>query len=277
LSIKIAVLSDIHGNSPALEAVLATVDGEGCSRLFCLGDIVNGADPHGCVALLRAWGRPAGRELYCVRGNAEVYTLTPHLESLPGREEPENQELIRLITWFREHLTPADLDWLESLPDILLLEGACLAHDSPLDRLFPARWHLPGLAAPYQEWFYHAPGIKPTLDGAPLEELLAWMDARGVTSVFCGHTHEPFVRRFGQRMICNAGAVGFPLDGDPRSSWVLVDGGATIHRVAYDIDRALRLIDDHDYPTLEDPAKRRAYKKMFQTGIHWRAHLGESA
>jgi len=274
LSIKTAVLSDIHGNLPALEAVLTAVDREGCSRLFFLGDIVNGADPHNCVALLQAWGQSAGRELYCIQGNAEVYTLTPHLESLPRREERENQELIGLITWFREHLTLADLDWLESLPDVLVLEGACLAHDSPLDRLFPARWHLPGLADAYQDWFYHGPGIKKTLDGAPLEELLAWMDTRGVTSVFCGHTHEPFVRRLGLHLICNAGAVGLPLDGDPRSSWVLVDGDVTIRRVAYDIDRALRLIDDNDYPTLEDPAMRRAYKKMFQTGIHWHAHLG---
>jgi predicted phosphodiesterase len=273
LIIKTAVLSDIHGNSPALEAVLADVQHEGCSRLFFLGDIVNGADPHGCVALLRAWGQPGGRELFCIQGNAEAYTLTPNLEALPGREEGENQELIGLINWFREHLTSDDLDWLASLPDVLRLDGTCLAHDSPLDRLFPERWRIPGLAAAYQEWFYHGPGIKKTLAGAALDELLAWMDADGVTSLFCGHTHEPFVRRVDGRLICNAGAVGFPLDGDPRSSWVLVDGEVTVRRVAYDIDRTLRMIDDNDYPTLKEPARRRAYKKMFQTGIHWRVHL----
>ncbi|MDO8971580.1 MAG: metallophosphoesterase family protein [Saprospiraceae bacterium] len=271
--IKTAVLSDIHGNLPALEAVLADVNREGCSRLFFLGDIVNGIDPHGCVSLLHAWGQFKGRELYCIQGNAEAYTFTPHLESLPRKEERENQELIRLITWFREHLTPDDLDWVGGFPAVLLLDGVCLAHDSPIDRFFPERWHIPGLADGYQEWFYHGLGIKKTLDGAPLAELLAWMDSGGITSVFCGHTHEPFVRREGERLICNAGAVGFPLDGDPRSSWVLVDGEVTIRRVAYDIDRALRMMDDNDYPTLKEPAMRRAYKKMFQTGIHWRAHL----
>jgi predicted phosphodiesterase len=273
MSIKTAILSDIHGNSPALEAVLASVDREGCSRLYFLGDIVNGADPHGCVALLRAWGRLAGRELYCIRGNAEAYTLTPHLERLPSYEDRNNQVLVGLITWFREHLTPNDLNWLGSLPDMLMIADACLAHDSPLDRLFPARWHIPGLADEYQEWFYHAPGIYKTLDGELLEDLLAWMDTSGITSLYCGHTHEPFIRRLGQRLICNAGAVGFPLDGDPRPSWILLDGDITIRREVYDIDRALHQIDDNDYPTLDEPGIRRAYKKMFQTGIHWRAHL----
>ena len=121
MSIRTAVLSDIHGNSPALQTVLADVDREGCARLFFLGDIVNGADPHGCIALLRAWDQRDGRELNCIQGNTEAFTLTPGLESLPRREEPENQELIQLITWFREHLTPADIKWLEGLPDVLVL------------------------------------------------------------------------------------------------------------------------------------------------------------
>ena len=271
--IRTAVLSDIHGNLPALEAVLADVDRQGCSRMYFLGDIINGVEPHGCVELLRAWGRPQGRDLYCIQGNAEAYTLTPGLETLPRKEEPENQQLIELITWFRQHLTPADLDWLASLPDVLLLDNTCLAHDSPLDRLFPERWQIPGLADSYQEWFYHGPGIKKDLDGAFLEELLAWMDLAGMTHVFCGHTHEPFVRRVDGRIICNAGAVGLPLDGDPRSSWVLMNGEVTVRRVAYDVERTLRSIDENGYPTLENPAMHRAYKMMFQTGIHWRAHL----
>jgi predicted phosphodiesterase len=269
---KTAILSDIHGNSPALEAVLADVDLQGCSRLFFLGDIVNGADPHGCVALLRAWGEVSGREIYCVQGNAEAYTFTPNLDALPRREEPENQSLITLITWFRAHLSPADLEWLRSLPDILILDEICLAHDSPLDRLFPQRWHKPGLANDYQEWFYHGPGIK-NLDGPRLAELLAWMELRGITHLFCGHSHEPFIRQVGPRLICNAGAVGFPLDGDPRPSWVLWNGEVTLRRVTYDIERAVDMIDANDYPTLENPTMRRAYKQMFRTGIHWRAHL----
>lgn len=151
-------------------------------------------------------------------------------------------------------------------------------HDSPLHRLFPERWHKPGLAAEYQEWFFHGPGIKPSIGEAPLEELLAWMEAAGVTRLFCGHMHEQFVRRLGQRLICNAGAVGFCLDGDPLVSWVLVGGefatgAVTIRSVAYDIAKALKRIDENDYQTLEDPARRRAYQKMFRTGIHWRAHL----
>ena len=114
------------------------------------------------MALLRGWGQLPGRELVCIKGNAECYTFTPHLEALPWREERGNQTVIELVTWFRAHLAPTGLEWLESLPDMLLREGDCLAHDSPLDRLFPARWRRPGLADEYQEWFYHSPGIKAT-------------------------------------------------------------------------------------------------------------------
>jgi predicted phosphodiesterase len=272
MSKKTAILSDIHGNSPALEAVLADVDREGCSRLFFLGDIVNGADPHGCVARLRAWGEVSGREMFCIQGNAEAYIFTPNLDELPRREEPKNQSLIAQITWFRAHLTPDDLDWLEHLPNILILDTICLAHDSPLDRLFPERWQIPGLAPHYQEWFFHGPGIK-NLEGPRLAEVLAWMESRGITHLFCGHTHDPFVRQVGSRLICNAGAVGFPLDGDPRPSWALLNGDVTLRRVAYDIERAVDMIDANDYPNLEDPAMRRAYKQMLRTGIHWRMHL----
>jgi predicted phosphodiesterase len=273
MSAGTAVLSDIHGNSPALEAVLADVDRLGCARLFFLGDIVGGADAHRCIELLQNWGRSTGHELFCIQGNAEAYTLTPHLESLPGREETKNRDLVQLITWIRAHLTPEDRDWLESHPEVRFMEGACLAHDSPLDRLFPERWHRPGLEEAYQEWFYHARGIVRNLDGSALEELLTWMDTRGVTRVYCGHTHDPFVRQIGGRLICNAGAVGFALDGDPRSSWVLVDGEVAIRRVAYDVDRILRLTEDNGYLHHADPARRRAYSKMLQTGIHWRFHL----
>jgi predicted phosphodiesterase len=273
LSDRTAVLSDIHGNSPALEAVLEDVDLQGCARMLFLGDIVSGAEPGRCIELLREWSRGRGRELCCIRGNAEAYLLTPRLESVPGREERLYRELIRLVTWIRAQLSPEHLAWLGSLPDVLVMDGTCLAHDSPLDRLFPERWRHPGLPEEYQEWFYHARGIHRKLDGAPLAELLTWMDASGVSRVYCGHTHEPFVRWIGSRLICNAGAVGFTLDGDPRPSWVLVESESSIRRVEYDVDRILRLMEQTGYRHSADPREHRAYRRMLQTGIHWRYHL----
>ena len=73
MSNKIALLSDIHGNSPALEATLKDIERQDCSQVFMLGDIINGVDPHGCIELLRNWANSNNVELACIQGNAEAY------------------------------------------------------------------------------------------------------------------------------------------------------------------------------------------------------------
>ena len=77
-----ALFSDIHGNSPALRAVLADIQRAGCTRVFMLGDLINGIDPHGCVTALREWATTTGVELECLKGNGEEYLLTPDREAL---------------------------------------------------------------------------------------------------------------------------------------------------------------------------------------------------
>jgi hypothetical protein len=100
--------------------------------------------------------------------------------------------------------------------------------------------------------------------------------------VFCGHTHEPFVRHSAGRRICNTGSVGMPLDGDPRASWVLCEpavGGRpslSIRRVAYDVDAAWRLVDQvaaAGYPGFDRPDRLQAFTQGLATGLHWRTHL----
>ena len=80
MSAKTAILSDIHGNSPALKAVLEDVRREGCTEVFVLGDIVNGVDPGGCLDLLAGRG-----DITFVKGNAEFHLLTPDLNAFPLR------------------------------------------------------------------------------------------------------------------------------------------------------------------------------------------------
>ncbi len=280
MSTRIALISDIHGNPPALRAVLEDIRQHECTRLIVLGDIINGVDPQGCVKLLRAW-----KDIQCIRGNAEAYTLTPDLDALPGREEPSNADIIRLVQWFRSHLEQADLEWIESFLDWIIRDGLCFVHDSPLDRLYPQRWHIPGLEQKYQEWYYHAKGITPDMPDNQWEELVSFMNQKNLTHVFCAHTHVPFYRRVGSRFIYNTGSVGMPLDGDPRASWVMVTNFvrgefpqsecmATIHRVPYNIDDTLVLINNTpDYPDFAKPGVKEAYKKMLQTGVFWKAHL----
>jgi predicted phosphodiesterase len=265
---KTAVLSDIHGNSPALKAVLDDVHSAGCTRVFVLGDVINGVDPSGCLALLKGI-----KDIVCLRGNAEQYLLTPDLDRFPKRDEPLYRNVINLLCWWQARISDADLAWIQHWPDLLFWNGACLAHDSPLDRLHPEDRRLPGIEDKYQELCYHARGIYRDMPDQELDRLLRTMEEKGVSTVFCGHTHAPFCRQIAHKRICNVGSVGMPLDGDPRPSWVLVEemtdsqSSITIRRVPYDVGRLQRMVDEaQDYPDFTRPGQREAYKARFVTG-----------
>jgi len=269
---KIALLSDIHGNSPALRAVLDDVARQDCARVFVLGDIINGVDPHECMELLRSIG-----DVTCILGNAESGLLTPDLDLFPTHRESMYADLVRLFGWYRAHLTQVDLEWLRQLPATWRWDGAYLVHDSPADRVLVEETCPPEIDGKYREFIYHGKGIKPNLSDAEFAEIFAWMRSQHLSKMFCAHTHLPFYRRDGDRVICNVGSVGIPLDGDPRPSWVLLDemeSKITIRRIDYAVDDYLAMIDQTtDYPDFSQPNFQRAYKKMLQTGVHWKAHL----
>ena len=113
---KTAILSDIHGNSTALEAVLDDIRAQGCSRIFFLGDIVNGWDPSLCISMLRQF-----ENLQSIKGNAEHYVLTPDLDNYPRKDDPMYRDLILLIRWWHTHLTVSDLGYIQELPDFLMV------------------------------------------------------------------------------------------------------------------------------------------------------------
>jgi predicted phosphodiesterase len=270
MTTKFAVLSDPHGNPPALRAVLEDIDRQGCDEIIVLGDILNGLDPSGTTALLME-----RQNIRAIRGNAEAYTFTPRLEEFPRRNEPMFVELIPLLRWFEAHLTPIQAAWLSGLPDFLVNDGDCFVHDSPIDRLDPAQWHLPGFSEEYQEILYHAPGISLEMAAEKWDALAQFCHQRGIRRVFCGHTHVPFVHLIDGVVVCNAGSAGFSLDGDPRVAWVLVEGEeVTVCRVPYDIEAILAIADrTPDFHDFDPPERKAAYRKMLQTGIHWREHL----
>jgi hypothetical protein len=274
---SIALLSDPHGNSPALRAVLDNIHQHGCERLFVLGDVINGIDPQGCLDLLKGWPDAA-----FVYGSAEAYTLTPNLEALPRPDDPMNVALVQLIRWYQAHITPADLAWMQTWPERYNAEGIFMVHDSPLGRFYPETWRDPNLPDEYQEWFYHPWGIHDHLKENELDELFHWMAAQNFTHVFCGHTHVPVIYARENRVICNVGSAGMPLDGDTRPCWAEWQpetpgpAGLTFHRVEYDLQRTLNLIDaDPTFNNQDSPAQRKAVRKMYATAIHWRAHIHE--
>jgi predicted phosphodiesterase len=279
MPMKTALLSDIHGNSPALQAVLDDIQQQGCTQVFMLGDIINGVDPHGCIQILREWCAKSNAELACLKGNGEEYLLTPDRNIMPDQDKPWNFDIINLVQWWEEHLTVEDIEWIRSFHNHLFWKDACLVHDSPIDRLTPESWHKPNIA-PNQEWFYHSRGISPKTSEEEWQKLWALMDAHNFKLVFCGHTHIPFYKEHAGKRIYNLGSAGAPLDGDPRPSWVLATESETgdldiaIRRVEYDIRLIHRIIDQTpDYYDFKDSDFKEAYKKWLATGIHWKAHI----
>jgi hypothetical protein len=91
----IALISDIHGNAPALQAVLDDIHQCACQQIFVLGDIINGIDPSQCVDLLLAQPHLTG-----LKGNAEWYILTPDLAAFPLRHAPRYAEVFQLTQWW---------------------------------------------------------------------------------------------------------------------------------------------------------------------------------
>jgi len=280
---KVALVSDIHGNSPALEVVLNDIQHLECSQVFMLGDIINGVDPHGCVELLRNWANSNNIKLTCIQGNAEAYLLTPNRNSLPKQDKEWNVDMIHLTQWWQDHLTQTDMEWVSTFPSTLRLDSTLLVHDSPLDRLAVSSMVDPNIKPEYREWFYHGRGLTPDTSDEEWQRVLDYMDQEKLTHIFCGHTHRPFIKRHKDKVVCNLGSAGAIIDGDPRPSWVLWNQSSNekenieIRRVQYDIHLIHDLIErTPDYYDFKDPLFKEAYKKWMATGIIWRKHYPNS-
>ncbi len=278
MSSKVAFLSDIHGNSPALRSVLEDIQREQCTKVFMLGDIVNGIDPHGCVQLLRSWCDTNKVELASIKGNAEAYLATPNRDVLIQQSDIWDVDLLNVVQWWQTHLSESDLEWVYSLPDTIRWNDAFLVHDSPMDRLaVNAQADIP---PQYRELNYHGRGIAPNMAESEWQKLVEYMSIESVSQIFCGHTHRSFHKEINGLLVCNIGSAGMPLDGDPRPSWAVMEKdnfgnqSVSIRRVPYDISSTLHLIDlTPDYYDFQMTGYQEAYKKMFLHGNHWRAYM----
>jgi predicted phosphodiesterase len=123
---KYALISDIHANLPALEAVLNDIKMQNCSNVACLGDIVGYYnEPKACVGIIRDMKIP------CVRGNFDEYcsSQTPLTDF--------NSKVAATIEWTRQQLNDEERAWLRGLPDVLTIAGFTIVH-STMDE--PRRW-----------------------------------------------------------------------------------------------------------------------------------------
>lgn len=230
----VAVISDIHGNRHALDAVLADVDDRGCDEIWCLGDIVGyGADPNGCCATIRRFAA------VCLGGNHDLAAVG----ALSTAEF--SADALAATTWTGQSLTPENRAWLTQLRPDARAHDVRLAHGSPLH--------------PVWEYLLTVPQATASLKA--FDEQIAVVGHSHVALSFARDGRAPAVRtdrahgdevRFGaQRWILNPGSVGQPRDGDPRAAWMELDvaaGHATWRRVTYDVAGAAAAITGAGLP-----------------------------
>jgi predicted phosphodiesterase len=236
---RLGVLSDVHGNRTALEAVLAEGHACGVEQWWVLGDLVAiGPDPVGTLELLA--NLP---DLVATRGNTERYVVTgdrPPPHAADAAADPSLLELFTAIeasfSWTRRVLAGSGWsDWIAALP----LEARTQLEDGT--RLLGVH------ASPGRD---DGEGISPH---RPDEELLGALHGADADVVLAGHTHQPTDRRIGEVRTVNLGSVSNPITDDLRASFVIVEADRHGHRlthrrVAYDRDAFLDEVAASGHP-----------------------------
>jgi predicted phosphodiesterase len=214
----LVVLYDIHGNLPALEAVLA--EAEGLGERYLLGGDYGTPSPWPEETLVRLRELPHAT---WIRGNGERWLREPPLD---------RPEIMEVYDMFRGQLPDDEVDWLFALPERVELDGVLYVHGSPLS-------DVESFAPQPEE------GEVRLLDGV-----------RDRTVVF-GHSHQQF-RRPGPdgTDLVNPGSVGMPLDGDVRAAWATWDGDLELRRTEYDVERAAAGFRSLGGPMAEFAAER---------------------
>ena len=223
---KIAAIYDIHGNLPALEAVLKEIEQVQPDRILVGGDIVSGPMPKETLERLLA----IGDRIQFIRGNADREVVAA-FDGIPL--DPDLPDEVRELTiWVAQQLDTRHRDFLAQLPEQAIL------HADDLGDVF----------------FCHASPRNDTeiftvaTPEARLRTILAGVEQNVVV---CGHTHMQYIRRIGNIEVVNAGSVGMPY-GEPGAYWLLLGPAIVPQRTLYDLKQAAEAIRASDYPQAQD-------------------------
>jgi putative phosphoesterase len=200
---RIALLSDIHGNLLALEAVTKQIRRERPDAVLVAGDLVlNGPDPNGAVDALRVLESEGA---LIVSGNTDIAVGDfDYGAAFPQYQDGVPDTISAAAEWAHDELGDEQLDWLRRLP----AERRIRTADDTLVLVVHAS---PGS---------QTRGFDQALDANIIFERAAATDAR----VICvGHTHVPEVRDLGWKIIVNDGSCGYVFDGEPTASWAMID------------------------------------------------------
>jgi predicted phosphodiesterase len=202
LSARVAVLSDVHGNLAALEAVRKAIKKDKPDAVIVAGDhVMNGPDPAGVVDALRDM-EASGATI--VQGNTDVAVADfDYAAAFPWFTDGVPDTIVAAAEWAHDTLGDDKVGWLRRLPSerrLMLDDTMVLAcHASPGSQ---------------------TQGFDAQLDPSVMLERISRTDAR---IICCGHTHIPEVRDLGWKIIVNDGSAGYVFDGDPTASWALVE------------------------------------------------------
>jgi len=212
----LAVVSDIHGNRTALQAVLADLKQVSPDLIIHGGDLAaSGSHDAEVVDQIRALGWPG------VVGNTDEMLWKPERLDALGWQSPGLRKILdtlaRMIPIMRSSLGEERVQWMRSLPMRYTHEFLTVVHASPEDL-----WKAPMPEATDEE----------------LESVYSPLNAK---IVVYGHIHRPYVRQLKAFTVANSGSVSLAYDGDPRAKYLLIENGnVTIRRVDYDIEKAVK-------------------------------------
>jgi putative phosphoesterase len=222
--VRVALISDIHGNRLALDAVLAEIAKADVDQIVCLGDVAVGPQPTEALAGIRELDCPV------VMGNWDACFL----EGMPEAKDEVGQKLVDTAEWWAQFLSDEDRDFMRSFVPILELDlggqDAIFFHGSPRS---------------YDDWIFAT---------TPDDELREMLDGHAEPVLVGGHTHLQLVRRFEKSILVNPGSVGLPfVEWWPRpvriAPWAeygiltSLDGRLEVElrRTTFDVDAFLRL------------------------------------
>jgi putative phosphoesterase len=228
---RIAIVSDIHGNLAAFEAVLADLRQTSPDLILHGGDLAHGgSSPVEIVDRIRDLGWQG------VLGNTDEMLFRPESLTEFAEQSPKLHPLFAAIEEMavvtREALGEERLAWLRSLPCVQIHGPMALVHASP-----ESLWRAP------------VPEASDT-------ELEAAYDALGQPVVVYGHIHRSYIRRLSEMTIANSGSVSLSYDGDRRASYLLLDESKpAIRRVAYDVEKEVQALSTRRLPHADWIAK----------------------
>jgi predicted phosphodiesterase len=240
---RLAIVSDIHGNLTALDAVVADLGERGVDLVLQGGDVaLMGCQPAQVIDVVRELEWPG------IVGNTDELLWRADSRAEQEQAAPKLHALLHIMfeqyaPATRELIGQERLDWLRKLPATHREKGLLLLHASPGDL-----WRAP-------------------MPDAKDADLLKTYGPCEAGMVVYGHIHRPFVRSLSGITVANGGSVGSPFDGDPRAAYLLIDDGRPeVIRVAYDLEREASLLLGSGYPDAERIAEMRRLGRFVAVG-----------